>query len=192
MERKRIARNEKKAKEENRVIIYADEGGVNLLPSVQKTYSEKGKTPILIDACKYTHLSVASGISEDGDIIYQVRQNSFNGLAMVLFLKEITKQVKKKVLIIWDGAKIHTCEAVKKFLTEQKSDKIWLVKTPPYSPELNADELVWNYLKNVELKNVCCKGILELRARTIIGLESIKSKKEIVKSFFKHPKVGFY
>lgn len=159
---------------------------------MQSTYSEKGKTPILKDACKHTHLSIASGICEDGRIIYQVRQNSFNGPAMVLFLKEVVKQIKQKILIIWDGAKIHSCEAVKNFLLKQKSEEVWLVKTPAYSPELNADELAWNYLKNVELKNVCCKGILELRARTLIALESLKEKTEIIKSFFRHPKVSFY
>ena len=136
-------------------------------------------------------MSIASGICEDGRMIYQVRQNSFNGPAMVLFLKEVRKQIKEKVLIIWDGVKIHSCKAVKNFLLKLDYDDLWLVKIPKYSPELNADELVWNYLKNVELKNVCCKGILELRARTIIALESIKEKAEIIKSFFKHPKVGF-
>lgn len=143
------------------------------------------------DACKHTHLSIASGICEDGRIIYQVRQNSFNGPAMVLFLEEIRKKIKEKVLIIWDGARIHSCNAVKNYLFKQKLENIWLVKTPAYSPELNADELVWNYIKNVELKYVCCKGINELRAKTIIAMESLKEKKEIIQSFFRHHSVGF-
>jgi len=150
------------------------------LPSVQTTYSEKGKTPILRDACKYTHLSIASGISEDGDIIYQVRQNSFNGPAMLLFLKEIIKRVKKKVLIIWDGAKIHMCEVVKKFLTEQKPDKIWLVKTPPYSPELNPAEQIWWYIK----QEFVCKSFeninelgkyLAKQVKNLINKQTVKS-----------------
>lgn len=169
-----------------------DETALNLLPSVHSTYSEIGKTPVLTDACKYTHLSIASGICEDGRMVYQVRQDSFNGNAMVLFLEEIVKQIKQKVLIIWDGAKIHSCQAIKDFLDKQKDEKVWLVKTPPYSPELNADELAWNYLKNIEMKNICCKTITELRGKAINALESLKEKKEIIKSFFKHPKVRFY
>ena len=66
MERKRFTRVKKKAKEEDRIIIYADEAAINLLPSVHSTYSEIGNTPILRDACKYAHHSVASGICEDG------------------------------------------------------------------------------------------------------------------------------
>jgi len=140
MEGKEIAGIEKKAKEENRLILYADEAAVNLLPSVHLTYSEIGITPILKDACKYTHLSVASAISEAGKLYYEVRQDSYNGNGIVLFLEKLQKEIKQKILLIWDGAKIHFSEAVKNFLNRQKGDKIWLVKTPAYSPELNADE----------------------------------------------------
>jgi len=174
------------------LILYVDEAAVNLLPSVHSTYAKVGKTPILIDACKYTHLSVASAISEDGRLFYEVRQDSYNGNGIVLFLEKLIKETKRKILLIWDGAKIHISEAVKKFLDTPKGKKIWLVKTPAYSPELNADEQVWAYLKDVELKNVCCKNITELKTKTILGLESLKQKKDIVQNFFRHKKVGFY
>ena len=173
------------------MIIYADEAGINLLPSVHRTYAEIGQTPILKDACKYTHLSVASGITEDGRLIYQIRQDSFNGKGIVLFLEHLAKQVKEKILLIWDGAKIHSSISVKEYLDNQKSNKIWLVKTPAYCPELNADELVWNRIKNVELKNVCCKTVSELKIKTIDAMEKLNEHKDVILSFFKHPKVGF-
>ncbi len=192
MEKRGFTRFKKKAQEEGRVIIYADEAGINLLPSVHRTYSQKGKTPILENACKYKHLSVASGISESGDLIYQIKEESFKGEGIVDFVKKLVEEVKEKILLIWDGAKIHRSEAMKKYLSEQKNESVWLVKIPAYSPELNADEQVWNYIKNVEMKNICCKGITELKMKTIDALEILKSKKELIQNFFKHPKVGFY
>jgi len=174
------------------MILYADEAAINLLPSVHSTYSEIGVTPILKEACKYTHLSVASAISEDGKLFYEIRQDSYNGNGIVLFLERLIKEAKQKILLIWDGAKIHFSEAVKNFLDKQKGDKIWLEKTPAYSPELNADEQVWAYIKDFELKNVCCKNITELKTKTISAFESLKQKKEIIQNFFKHKKVGYY
>lgn len=159
---------------------------------MHRSYSKKGKTPILENACKYSHLSIASGICQDGRFIYQIKEESFKGDEIVNFLKKIAIEIKERVLLIWDGARIHSSEAVKKYLREQENENIWLVKIPPYSPELNADEQVWHYIKNVEMKNVCCKGIKELKCKTINALEALKEKKEIVQKFFKHPKVGFY
>lgn len=192
MEKRGLTRLKKKAQEEGRLIIYVDEAGINLLASEHRTYSQKGKTPILENACKYKHLSVASGISEAGDLIYQIQEESFKGEGIVDFVRKITEEIKGKLLLIWDGAKIHRSEAMKKYLNEQQNDHVWLVKIPPYSPELNADEQVWNYIKHIEMKNVCCKGITELKMKVINVLENLKRKKELIQNFFKHPKVGFY
>ena len=36
-------------------------------------------------------------------------------------------------------------------------------RLPAYGPELNPDEGIWNYLKRVELRNVCCQDLRHLR-----------------------------
>jgi len=95
-------------------------------------------------------------------------------------------------LIIWDGATCHINDEVKAFLETQEEQQVWLEKIPSYCPELNASEQVWNYLKNVELKNVCCKTAKELKSKAIEKLELIKEKTELIKNFFRHPEVAFY
>jgi transposase len=181
----------KKAEEEDRVIIYADEAGIGLLPSLHSTYAEKGVTPVLKEACKYSHASIAGAITSEGHLIYQLQQNSFDGNAIVLFLKKICKEVEKKIILIWDGAKIHFSQAVKDYLETIQDNKLWLVRLPPYSPELNASEYIWNHLKNVCLKNMCFKNITELSKKTMSKMEEIKGDSELIQSFYKHPKVGF-
>ena len=37
-----------------------------------------------------------------------------------------------------------------------------LEQLPAYAPKLNPDEGMWNYLKGVELANVCCSGLTTL------------------------------
>ncbi len=37
------------------------------------------------------------------------------------------------------------------------------MNNPGYAPELNPDEGIWQYLKRVELRNVCCRSLQHLR-----------------------------
>ncbi len=94
--------------------------------------------------------------------------------------------------MIWDRATIHTCQAVKDFLEQEAANqqRVWLEVLPPYSPELNPTELLWAYLKKHKLANMACKTLQELRQKTIVALEDIKEDKQLIKAFFKHPKVG--
>ncbi len=46
---------------------------------------------------------------------------------------------------------------------EGGAKRIQLESLPGYAPELNPDEGIWNYLKRVELRNMCCSGLEELR-----------------------------
>ena len=98
------------------------------------------------------------------------------------------------MILIWDGASIHTCQQVKNYLQEQAKQKRkgWLEKLPAYSPELNPAEQVWAYLKNVLLKNDVSKTLHELKLKVVAAMEIIKNDTKLIKSFFRHPDVHFY
>ncbi len=169
-----------------------DEAGFYLLIKLGTTWAKKGKTPCVFQGCRYKHLSAISAISSDGELYYQIRGTSFTGEMIVAFLRELLLFFDKKLLIIWDGAKIHQDESVKKFLENENNDRIFLAKIPPYSPELNADEQVWQTLKDDMLKNIVCKTITELNKKLSDAFEILKTQTDKIKSFFRHPKVGFY
>jgi hypothetical protein len=42
------------------------------------------------------------------------------------------------------------------------SRRLRLKQLPGYAPELNPDEGIWNYLKRVEMANLCCHDLPEL------------------------------
>jgi transposase len=54
-------------------------------------------------------------------------------------------------------------EPIKDFLAAGGAQRLHLERLPGYAPELNADEGIWQYLKRVELKNVVCQDLDELR-----------------------------
>ena len=132
-------------------------------------------------------------ITPQGDLFYEVRECSFKSQAIVRFLKNLQRSWKKKLLVIWDGASIHGSKPLQEWLSQQGPvPKVWLARFPPYSPQLNPAEQVGNYLKNVLLRNISCKTLKELRTKVIRAFETLKKRKQIIQSFFKHPEVGFY
>jgi transposase len=133
-------------------------------------------------------------VYETGHIYYEVKEDSFKGAAIVSFLQDSqVAQGNQKQLISWDRARIHTGQQVKAYLAAQEQEQsIWVENPPPYSPHFNASEQVWAYIKSFMLKNQVFKTLSDLKVKLIACLESIKKDKELVKSFFRHPKVAFY
>jgi hypothetical protein len=148
------------------VGMWVDEAGFYLLAGVVRTYAPRSQTPVLRVPLTRDHLSVIAGITDiraQGQLLVQVQGRAFAGADVVRFLKQMLRQLGGRMLIIWDGAPIHHDMAVKAFLAAIPAGRICLEQLPGYAPDLNPDEGVWNYLKNVELRNISCHDQAELR-----------------------------
>jgi transposase len=173
----------KSAVEEKATLVFADEAGFNLLPSVVRTWAPVGQPPVLRTPCKYEHLSVASAVTSDGRVLSRIRESNFKGDSIVDFLKHVLRNVAGKVILIWDGASIHCGQAVKDFLRSGGCERLHLMRLPGYSPELNPDEHVWGWLKK-ELGNVCCLTLDELRHELRLKLRQLRRRPDLIFSFF--------
>ena len=158
-----LARPSSKAQAENRTILFLDEAGFYLLPFVARTYAPVGQTPVLRAPLSHDHRSVISALTPDGRLFTHLQADAFRGPAIVAFLRQLLRQVRGKLLVIWDGAPIHRCQAVKDFLAAGAATRLHLERLPAYAPDLNPDEGVWNLLKRGELKHRCCHDLDELR-----------------------------
>ena len=174
------------------MLIYIDEAGFNLTPSCGRTWSLKGQTPVLEQGCRYKHLSVISAVTETGQFYYAIQEESFTGATVVKFLRQLSEEIDYPLLTVWDNASIHRAQEVKDFLRDENAGHIHLAAQPGYSPELNADEQAWNWLKYHELKNVCCKTLAELKEKVREAAEKLKAKPSVVRGFFAHQELGFF
>jgi hypothetical protein len=52
--------------------------------------------------------------------------------------------------------------------------------TPAYAPELNPDEGIWNLLKRVELRNLCCNDLAELRLELRLAAARLRHKRTVI------------
>lgn len=182
----RVTRAQKKAIAEDYEIYYHDESTLQLCANVVKTYSPRGQTPLLKlqDTKGYQYVCVASSISASGKMFYQIRDNSFKGEGIITYLKSLLATTWRKILLIWDNATWHKSEEVKDFLQTEAGKRLWVANTPPYSPELNPDELVWANLKRVQIPNRSAKNVKELKVIAHEGMSAIQNSTELVKSFF--------
>lgn len=99
---------------------------------------------------------------------------------MVRFLKHLLRKITGKLLIVWDGSPIHRGKAVKEFLASGAARRLQLERLPGYAPELNPDEGIWKHLKYVQLKNVCCQSLSELKSELRKAKERLRHKREVI------------
>jgi transposase len=182
-----VAFYQKGALKEGRTIVFCDQSGFYLLPMVVRTYAPIGKTPILKENLTRDHLSAMSGITLEGKLYMIEQDRAFKGEDVVRFLKHLMHQIPGKVLVIWDGSPIHRSRAVKDFLKSGASLRLKLEQLPGYAPDLNPDEGVWKHLKCVELKNLCCQSLAQLRVELRKAKERLRHKKHVILGCIREP-----
>ncbi len=183
--KRKSGRELKKAETEDRTVMFVDEAGFYQLPAAVRTWAPRGETPELRAPLNYDNLSTISGITREGKLYMHVYEQSISGKEVVSFLRHVLREVSGKLTIVWDGLPAHRGQTVKDFLAEGASRRLHLEQLPGYAPDLNPDEGVWNYLKNVEMKNLCCQGLDHLKTELRKAKERLRHKTQIIKSFFR-------
>ncbi len=168
--------------------MFVDQSGFYLLPTVVRTYAPVGQTPILHEHLSRDHLSVISAITLEGKLLMMEQQRAFKSPDVVRFLRHALREISGKLLIIWDGSPIHSGQAVKEFLASRAAEnRLQLEQLPGYAPDLNPDEGVWKHLKYVELKNVCCQSLSELKVELRKAKERLRHKKHVILGCIRQP-----
>lgn len=166
--------------------MWVDESAFYLLPAAVRTYAPRGETPLLHVPLSYDHLSAISGMTPVGQLLMQVQERAFNGTDVVEFLQHLLRHLPGQLLVIWDGAPIHRGQVVQRYLTQEGAARIVLERLPGYAPDLNPDDGIWQYLKQVELKNICCQTLTELRHELRLATARLRQKPDIIKACIAH------
>ena len=166
------------------ILYFQDESGVSLTPVLGKTWAPKGKTPKIKVTGNKGGFCVTSAISPAGRMVFRIENHTIHAEDHIEFLKQIMKQhPHRKVIVIEDNAPPHIAGLVKEFVRENKN-KIAVYYLPSYSPDLNPDEKVWKYLKNVKLKAHQARNKKEFKPLVLSKMQSIQKKPYLIKSFF--------
>jgi transposase len=148
-----------------------------------------GQTPILREWYTRDHLSAISAISPEGTRYFQAQDHAMNSADVVAFLEHLLREVPGRMTIIWDGAPIHRSQVIKTFLASGVAQRMHLERLPAYAPELNPGEGLWEQLKGVELRNLCCVNIPHLRHELRDAVKRVRRKPRLIHSFFRGAKL---
>lgn len=183
-------RIQKAAKKHNAEIFWLDEASIRSDDPLQRTWGQKGKTPIVKTSGQRQSINAISALSNTGAFWYHVYTGKFNAEKCIECLKDFMKYKRRPVYIIMDGHPVHKSNKLKEYV-ESLDGKLLIFFLPPYAPDLNPDELVWNQMRHMGTSKKPLKQGESLKSRAIADLEKIKSDRKLVKSFFQADTVLF-
>ena len=110
-----------------------------------------GQTPVLHHRYSHNRISAISGISVSPKLfpctLYcQLYEDNIQSEEVAAFLRHLLHQVHGHLIILLDNGKAHRGEPVQELLA--RTTRLHLEPFPPYAPEVNPDEGVWNHLKS--------------------------------------------
>lgn len=176
----------KLAKERDAEIYFGDESSVRSDYHSGTTWAPKGKTPVVKAPVSRHKVNLISAISPRGAMRFMATEGSVTSDVFIEFLKRLIYKAERPVFLIVDNHAVHRSSKVREFV-KSTNGKLWLLYLPPYSPELNPDEHVWNYLKNHKIGRQVVKSGYDLSKRVESIMRSLQKLPEKIKSFFKHP-----
>ena len=181
-----------RAKAEGAAIFFGDESAVQMGFHAGTTWGRKGVTPV-VEAVGAVGgrktIMMVSAISRQGQLRFKLHQGSFDAKAFIDFCKRLMKTVDRPVFLIVDNARVHHAKIVQEF-ERSTEGRLRLFYLPPYAPELNPDELVWNTVKH-GIGRTAVKDACGLHRTALGALRRLQKLPETVKSFFGHTELAY-
>jgi transposase len=183
-----VAADQKGAAAESAWLVFFDESAVSLIPPVRRTWSPRGRTPILRHrfGWKKASMAAALGYRPDGSaarLCFHLQQPSYNTDALIGVLDQLKAfYAGHKMVLLWDGLSAHWSTRMRAFLDSQR-DWLTVERLPAYAPELNPVEGLWANLKNLELANRPTTTLVEVVDATEQGIQRICKSVSLVVGF---------
>jgi transposase len=173
------------ARQNNAMIFFGDEAGVRSDHHAGTTWAVKGKTPVVSSTGARFGLNLVSAVSAQGEFRFMTVRGRVRAATFIDFIKRLLHGVERMVFLIVDGHPVHKAKMVTHFI-ESIKDRFRLFFLPPYSPELNPDERVWNDLKNNAIGRQSINSPEQLHGAVISHLRLIQKSPGRVCSYFRN------
>jgi transposase len=177
------------ARKEKAEIYFEDEAGIRSDYHRGTTWDTKGNTPIVRTTGSRFSLNMISAITSMGTMRFMTYKGKMKAPLFLEFLKRLIHNAPSKIFLILDGHPVHRSSLVKNFV-EATNGKLRLFYLPPYSPELNPDELVWNNVKG-KVGRSSIKGPDDFRRKVHHHLKSLQRSPQKIRNFFNEPNLRY-
>ena len=156
-----------------------------LQPLVRRTWAPEGQTPVMYSWDRHDRLSVIAGLSLSPrrhriGLYFAVHDKNVKAEEAEEFLRQVQRLLGKKLIVVMDRWAVH--RKVARMLAGDERFRIeWL---PPYAPDLNPVEHVWNHTKYGDLANFVPDDLLDLELELECSIDQTRKRPELLRSFF--------
>ena len=165
-----------------------DESGLLLAPLVRRSLAPAGQTPVLRQRARHrdkVSLTAALCLSPRRQRL-SLRFRTFpkeyvNNVRTAEFLRALLRDLRGQVIVLWDRGNMHKGDPIREL--QQRFPRLQLEWLPPYAPELNPIEQLWNHLKYAKLANFAAEDAQELNQVARKHLHRIKRSPSRLQSF---------
>jgi hypothetical protein len=194
VERHDLENSKKKASRLGAYLIFIDESGFMLTPTVRRTWAPIGCTPVIRHHYANDRISVISGISVSPTrrrlgLLGMFFWNNIAQEEVVTFFREVLRHLPGHVIALLDNGSIHKGEPLRDLC--QRHPRLHLVYFPGYAPELNPDEAVWALLKG-KLANGRPDDLDELADRLHSEFRTVAQSQPALRGCIRQSELSFF
>jgi transposase len=162
-----------------------DETGLMLTPLVRRTWAPAGQTPVMYSWDRRDRLSVIAGLSVSAPrrrvgLYFAVHEKNITAEEVEAFLRQVQRSLGRKLIVVMDRWAVHR-KAAKLLFGDKRFSIEWL---PPYAPDLNPVEHVWNHTKYGDLANFVPDDLLDLEIEFELSMDETRRCARLLRSFF--------
>jgi transposase len=164
-------------------IFFVDEAHFYADADLRGKWVLKGE-PALVDSTSPRYGEKASYYSavcvETGAVEHLALEGNSCAETSVAFLRHLRARHPEPLIVIWDNAPAHGGDPLRAYLATPDL-RLRLVRLPGYSPDFNADEHIWGWIREEVTANTCFGTAAAVRAHVDPFLAGLATRAEEVK-----------
>ncbi len=138
-------------------VFFVDEAHFRADADLRGKWVLKGE-PALVDstspglsekATYYSGICLETGEVEEMEVAGNCKAET-----SAAFLRQLRMKYSEPLIVIWDNGPAHHGDAIREYLKTPDLN-LRLVALPAYSPDFNADEAIWDWVREEVTANVC-------------------------------------
>ena len=163
-------------------IMFADEARFGRINRPRPCWAPIGTRPEVAAQLIREYIYLYGAVSpKNGCCVYLIMPTS-NTACFQAFLQALARKfARQDILLVLDGAPNHRCGDL------AVPANITLLYLPPYSPELNPKENLWDEIREKIFKNYALKSIRAVRAKLKQAILYIERNPKLVQSITSFP-----
>ena len=156
-----------------------------LAPLVGRTWAPRGQTPVIYSWDRRDRLSVIAALSLSArrrriGLYFTVHEKNITADEAEVFLRQVQRSLGRRLIVVMDRWPVHR-KVARMLMGDERFLIEWL---PPYAPDLNPVEHVWNHTKYGDLANYIPDDLLDLELELNWSIDQTRKRPKLLRSFF--------